>query len=53
MKIYVINRRHFYKGLSNDLNNINKLIVKHMNDTNLLDTLKNHSQFQMCGILKL
>jgi hypothetical protein len=28
-------------------------MVKKWDDNNLLNTLKNHSQFQKCGILKL
>jgi hypothetical protein len=28
-------------------------MVKNMGDNNLLNTLKKHSQFQKCGILKL
>jgi hypothetical protein len=53
MKNYVIEKKHFYKRLSKDSYNRNKLMVKNMSDNNLLDTLKKHSQFQECGILKL
>ncbi len=52
MKISVIKKGHFYKGLLEDSYNINKLMVKKWDDNNLLDTLKKHSQFQKCGILK-
>ncbi len=52
MKNYVTKKGHFYKGLSEDSYNINRLMVKKWNDNNLLDTLKKHSQFQKCGILK-
>ncbi len=52
MKNYVTKKGHFYKGLSEDSYNINRLMVKKWNDNNLLDTLKKNSQFQKCGILK-
>jgi hypothetical protein len=35
-----------------DLYDKNKLMVKNMNDNNLLNTLKKHPQFQKCEILK-
>jgi hypothetical protein len=53
VKFFVIKKGHFYKGLSKDSYNRNKLMVKNMGDNNLLNTLKKHSQFQKCGILKL
>jgi len=53
MKIYVIKKGHFYKGLSKDSYNTIKLMVKKRDDNNLLNTLKRHSQFQKCEVLKL
>ncbi len=53
MKNYVIKKTYFYKRLSKDSYNRNKLLVKNMGDNNLLDTLEKYSQFQKCGILKL
>jgi len=52
MKKSIIKKRHFYKEFSKDSYNKNKLMVKNMNDNNLLDTLKKNSQFQKCGILE-
>ncbi len=48
VKKFVIKKRH-----SKDSYNRNKLMVKKWDNNNLLDTLKKHSQFQKCGILKL
>jgi len=53
MKIFVIKKGHFYKGLSQDSYNKIKLMVKKKDDNNLLDTLKKNSQFQKCENLKL
>jgi hypothetical protein len=53
MKIFVIKKRHFYKELSKDSYNRIKLMVKKWDDNNILDTLKKHSWFQKCGVLKL
>jgi hypothetical protein len=36
-----------------DSYNKSKLMVKKTDDNKLLDTLKKHSQFQKCGVLKL
>jgi len=52
VKSFVIKKRHFYQGLSKDSYNKNKLKVHKWDDNNLLYTLKKHSQFQKCGILK-
>jgi len=40
MKISIIKKGHFYKGLSKDSYNKNKLMVKKWDDNNLLNTLK-------------
>jgi len=40
VKISIIKKGHFYKGLSKDSYNRNKLMVKNMSDNNLLNTLK-------------
>ncbi len=48
-----LKKRHFYKGFLKDSYNKNKLMVKKKDDNNLLNTLKNHSQFFKCGIQKL
>jgi transcription initiation factor IIF auxiliary subunit len=40
MKKSIIKKRHFYKEFSKDSYNKNKLMVKNMNENNLLDTLK-------------
>jgi hypothetical protein len=53
MKNYVMKKTYFYKRLSKDSYNRNKLMVKNMSNNNLLDTLEKYSQFQKCGILKL
>ncbi len=53
MKLFVIEKGHLYKELSKDSYNKNKLMEKKGMIINLLDTLKKHSQFQKCGILKL
>jgi len=53
VKFYPIKKGHFYKGISKDSYNIKKIDGKKNDDNNLLNTLKNHSQFQKCGILKL
>ncbi len=53
MRNFIIKKEHFYKGLSKDSYNRNKLMVKKWDDNNLLDALKKLSQFQKCGILKL
>ncbi len=53
MKNSIIKKWHFYKGLLKDSYTTNKLMVKKWDDNNLLHTLKKHSQFQKCGILKL
>jgi hypothetical protein len=52
MKNSVIKKWYFDKGLSKDSYNKNKLMEFYFVN-NLLDTLKNYSQFQKCGILKL
>ncbi len=52
MKISITKKGHFYKGLLEDSYNINKLMVKKWDDNKILNTLKKHSQFQKCGILK-
>jgi hypothetical protein len=53
MKNSVIKKGNFYKGLSKDSYNINRLMVKNMNDSNLFNTFLKNSQFQRRGILKL
>ncbi len=53
LKISIIKKGHFYKGLSKDSYNRIKLMIKKWNDNNLLDTLEKHSQFQKFAILKL
>ncbi len=54
MKIFVIKKGHFYKGLSKYSYNKSKLKVKKKkDDNNLLDTLKKYSEFQKCENLKL
>jgi hypothetical protein len=46
MKKIVIQKEHFYEGLSKDSYNVNKLMVNIWDNTNTLNTLKKHSQFQ-------
>ncbi len=46
MKIFVIKKWHFYKGLLKDSYNKSKLIVKKWDDNNLLNTLKNIHNFK-------
>jgi hypothetical protein len=40
MKISIIKKWYFYKGLSKDSYNKSKLMVKIWDDNNILDTLK-------------
>jgi hypothetical protein len=46
MKKSIIKKRHFYKEFSKDSYNKNKLMVKNMNENNLLDTLKKFHNFK-------
>jgi hypothetical protein len=51
MKIFVIKKGHFYKGLSKNSYNKSKLMVKKWDDNNLQAircALKKHSQFKKC-----
>jgi len=50
VKIFIIEKGHFYKGLSKDSYNKSKLL-EIWDDNKLLNTLKRDSQFQKCGIL--